>query len=183
MEESLSYPYRRFSTDIYAEGLLVLLEENNIPFEIVPEPEGVGSVFLGSSAIPGVIVMIRPEDAKKVNGLEKKNSPEKIQPLSTEENPEFDAVAPWWIVSGYIMVLIFSPISLILGLHLKNAKRRQTDMTYKFAYDSSTRFHGKIIFWGGVIFLSFGLVQLILLGYRMSLLRATSYVFYRFTKY
>ncbi|HET6993067.1 MAG TPA: hypothetical protein VFJ43_17165 [Bacteroidia bacterium] len=183
MEETLSYPYRRFSSDIYAEGLLVLLEENNIPYEVVVEPEGVGSVFLGSSVIPGVVVMVRSEDAAKVNTLEKKNVPEKIQQIVSEENEQYDSVEPWWIVCGYITVLVFSPISLILGLHFMKAKRRQPDMTYHYAYNSGTRMHGKIIFWGGIFFLVLGICLTILLAYRGGIWESSSYVIRRFTKY
>src|ERR1044072_7739284 len=182
MENNFSYPYRRFSSDIYAEGLMVLLEENQIPYELVGEPEGMSSVILGQSVVPGVIVMVREADALKINQLEKKNNPEKAIENFQEEK-EFDSLAPWWIVCGYIMVIVFSPISIILGLHLMTAKRRQADMTYRKAYPENIQLHGKIIFWAGLVFISIGLVEMILLGSRGSIWDSSSYVIRRFTKY
>jgi len=175
--EELSFPYRRFSSDAFAMSLIDLLDQNGIPFEVIAEPEGMGSVILGSAAIPGVIVMVRPADATRIQQLEKKDQPimEQVTAIVAEEVP--DSLHPLWIIGGYLMVLVGSPISLILGLHFMTATRRRKDFSYQPAYSETVRTHGKIIFALSLLFLLYGIVRLIIEGPSGNLLGAISLLF------
>lgn len=185
MNEELSYPYRRFSSDLYASSLLSLLDEHAIPFEIVGEPEGAGSVFIGAAGIPGVIVMVRPSDAKRIQELERKERPglkddEEAPQLIAEEKKEFDTIHPLWIAGAYIFSLLGAPLAMIFGWHLFSAKRKKEDLTFGYAYEPNVRTHGRFIFW-----IAFGLV---LLGFyrwfalhsRSGILEPISFVLSRF---
>ncbi len=146
----LNYPYRRFSSDVYAAQLCELLEANEIPFEVVTEPEGAGSVFLGASTIPGVIVMVNTEDVERIISLEKVHTPQKhAEPKEPEGE---DKVEGYWFVIGYLCALGTAPVAIIIGLHLWTAKRRKRNFETIYAHDERARFHGRTIFWFALFF-------------------------------
>lgn len=173
MHEKLSYPYRRFSSDIYAAQLAELLEENEIPYEITGEPEGLGSVVLGAATIPGVIVMVNASDVERIRSLEKVLTPQ-LHDAPKEAEVE-EPVSGYWIVLGYLFALLGAPIAAIAGIHLFSAKRRNRDHSTRYAYDARARFHGKLIFWFALAILVFSLARLVM-GARMSFLDTMSFV-------
>jgi hypothetical protein len=153
----LNYPYRRFSSDVYSAQLCELLDANEIPFEVVAEPEGVGSVFLGQATMPGVIVMVSADDVKRIKSLEKEHTPQKhAEPKEPETE---DKVEGYWFVIGYIMALCTAPIAIIIGLHLWTAKRRKRNFESIYAYDGRARFHGRTIFWFSLFFFIANLIR------------------------
>lgn len=143
-ENGLTFPYRRYSSDIYAAQLCELLAENEIPFEVIGEPPGAGTVLLGSATLPGVIVMVREYDAHRIKELEGELTPQlhEVKPGSQEE----EAVEPYWFILGYLFALLGAPIAIIAGLHLFSAKRRNPDFTSRYAYNQAARTQGKLIF-------------------------------------
>lgn len=153
---ALNYPYRRFSSDVYAQHLADLLDEHQIPFEIVSEPEGSGSVILGAMNLPGVIVMVNAEDIKRISELEKSLTPRLHDPTGTTESEE--TVETHWLLFGYALGLAAAPIAIIVGLHLSTAKKRNRDFSVRFAYDTRARNHGRFILWFSlcVLLFSFG---------------------------
>jgi hypothetical protein len=161
-ESFLSFPYRRFSSDVYSAQLAELLEANEIPFEVVGEPEGVGSVFLGASTIPGVIIMVNPGDVQRIKELEKQLTPQKhAEPKVPEAE---DDVEGYWFVIGYILALATSPIAIIIGLHLFTAKRRTRDFGSIYAYNEQARFHGRMIFWFALFIFIFSIGRSVMSG-------------------
>lgn len=146
----LNYPYRRFSSDVYSAPLAELLDANQIPFEVVGEPDGIGSVFLGSATIPGVIIMVDTNDVARIRALEELLTPQKHQ-APTEPEVE-ESVEGYWFVIGYLCALATAPIAIIIGLHLWMAKRRKRSFESMYAYDERARFHGRTIFWFALFF-------------------------------
>jgi hypothetical protein len=141
----LNYPFRRFSSDVYSAPLAELLDEHEIPFEVISEPDGAGSVFLGAATIPGVIIMVNPDDVQRILDLEKQLTPQKH---TDPKEPEVeDVVEGYWFIIGYILALATSPIAIIIGLHLFTAKRRTRSFSSIHAYDERARYHGRMIFW------------------------------------
>lgn len=171
-DPQFNYPYRRFSSDVYASSLAELLEEHQIPFEIISEPEGVGSVFLGASTMPGVIVMVNGSDVQRISELEKVLTPQHHD--TPKEAEEEEPVESYWIVLGYLFAVAGAPIAIIAGLHLFSAKRRNRDFSSRYAYDERARFHGRLIFWFGLAILLFSFARLIM-GARMSFLDTISF--------
>lgn len=153
----LNYPYRRFSSNIYSAQLAELLDANQIPFEVVGEPDGVGSVFLGSATIPGVIIMVNPNDVARIRALEEILTPQKHKE-PTEPEVE-DSVDGYWFVIGYLFALATAPIAIIIGLHLWTAKRRKRSFESIYAYDERARFHGRTIFWFALFFFIANLIR------------------------
>lgn len=175
-EESLNFPYRRYSSDIYAAQLGDLLTEHEIPFEIVGEPPGAGTVFLGSANMPGVIVMVSANDAHRIQDLEKI-----LAPQLHVDKPEMHVEEPvgvYWIILGYLFSLLGAPIAVIAGLHLFSAKRRNPDFTSRYAYDKRTRTHGILIFWFALAILIFSFANLFS-GKRMTFLDTMSFVIWQ----
>jgi len=172
-EQSLTFPYRRYSSDIYAAQLAELLDEHEIPYEIIGEPPGAGSVFLGASMMPGVIVMVNPRDAQRIKALEEKLTPQlhNEKAISAEEEP----VEPIWIVLGYLFALLGAPIAIIAGLHLFSAKRRNPDFSSRYAYNQTARTHGKLIFFFALAILIFSFARM-MSGARMTFLDTISFV-------
>lgn len=167
-----NYPYRRFSSEVYAAQLIELLTEHDIPFDIAMEPEGAGSVLLGASTIPGVIVMVNTEDVQRISALEQKLTPQHHAPPKEPETEE--PVEGFWLVLGYLFAIAGAPIAIIAGLHLFSAKRRNRDFSSRYAYDERARFHGKLIFWFGLAILLFSMARLVM-GARMSFLDTISF--------
>jgi hypothetical protein len=153
----LNYPYRRFSSDVYSAPLAELLDEHQIPFEVISEPDGVGSVFLGAATIPGVIIMVSTDDVERIRELEKQLTPQKHQePVEPEVE---DSVEGYWFVIGYLCALATAPIAIIIGLHLWTAKRRKRSFESIYAYDERARFHGRTIFWFALFFFIANLIR------------------------
>src|SRR5688572_2055976 len=121
MENQFTFPYRRFSSDMFASSLVALLDENEIPFELAAEPESIGSVFIGQGAIPGVIVMVRPQEAGRVLSIEAGKDTVRDKPQTENASPEYDRIHPGWILGGYFMCFLGSPIAIIFGLHVFSA--------------------------------------------------------------
>lgn len=173
----LSYPYRRFSNDVFASQLVQLLEQHEIPFDIVSEPEGVGSVFLGSAAVPGIIVMVHPGDAHAIQQLEMQETPAVHAGKIPDENEE--PVSATWLIMGYCFALVGAPIAIIAGIHLFSARRRKRDLTSRYAYDARTRQHGRLIFWFALSIFVFGLANL-MTGAKMTFLDSMSFILWQF---
>lgn len=168
----LNFPYRRFSSDIYSAQLAELLDANEIPFEVISEPDGAGSVFLGASTIPGVIIMVNPADVQRIVDLEKQLTPQKHAEPKIPEAEE--SVEGYWFVIGYILALSTSPIAIIIGLHLFTAKRRTRDFGSMFAYNEQARYHGRMIFWFALFIFVFSIGRVIVDG-KGSLLDTVSF--------
>ena len=172
----LNFAYRRYSNDIYAAALTDLLEAHDIPYDIVAEPEGAGSVLLGSIAVPGVMVMIRESDAARVKYIE-----EETNPLAQTKKPEDDVeqeVAGGWLFIGYVFALAGAPLAIIAGLHLFTAKRRGADLTPHYAYDANARTHGRYIFWFALCILLFSMFRM-MSGARMTFLDTFSFLIWQ----
>ncbi|GAB5418968.1 MAG: hypothetical protein Crog4KO_00510 [Crocinitomicaceae bacterium] len=71
----------------------------------------------------------------------KQNQEERIEELQKPESGQ-----EVWIVLGYILSLLGGLFGAILGYALWQAKKRLPDGSKVFAYDSSARTHGQIIF-------------------------------------
>lgn len=186
MQNELTFPYRRFSSDMYASSLIELLDAHAIPFEIVSEPEGIGSVFLGEAGIPGVIVMVNPTDAKKVLALEKGQAqPEEFKATAEEAVPvpeeKPDSLHPMLIFGGYVFAFLAAPISIIFGWHILSARRRQSDLSYVFAYPEDVRRDGKRICAIGLVMLVIGFARMLSAGGRGNILDSLSFVLSFFT--
>jgi hypothetical protein len=166
------YPYRRFSSEMYAAQLAELLDEHGITYEIVSEPEGAGSVFLGAATVPGVVVMVSTQDVKRISELEQQLTP---QHHAAPKEPETEEpVDTMWFILGYIFAVAGAPIAIIAGLHLFSARRRNRDFSSRYAYDHRARFHGRLIFWFGLSILLFSMARM-MMGARMSFLDTISF--------
>lgn len=160
MQNEFTVSYRRFSSEMYTESLIALLDEHEIPFELVSEPEGIGSVFTGTAGLPGVIVMLKPEDQKKVFDLENANRPEAKELNDKILQDEEESIATGWIAFWYVFALIGSPLSMIAGFHIFTSKKRKKDFSVRFAYDAKARYQGKLIFFCAFFMLLFGIIRM-----------------------
>lgn len=176
----LNYAYRRYSSEMFAINLATLLDEHQVPFEIIAEPAGAGSVLMGATAIPGVIVMINEADVSKVKALEQELAPE----VQKAKNPAEDVEQPvslQWIILGYVFALAGAPLAILAGIHLFSAKRRASDFSFHYAYDSSARTHGKLIFWFSLSIFVFSMFRLIS-GARMTFLDTLSFILWQLNR-
>lgn len=160
MQNEFVISYRRFSSEMYAESLIALLDEHEIPFELVSEPEGLGSVFTGTAGLPGVILMLKPEDQKRVFDLENANRPEAKELNEKTLQDEEESIATGWIAFWYALALLGSPVSMIAGFHIFTSRKRKKDFSVRYAYDEKTRFQGKLIFFFSLFMLLFGFFRM-----------------------
>lgn len=171
-----NYPYRRYSSDVYATALVELLEQNNFGFSLMNEPEGASSVFLGSSVVPGVIVMVRAEDARAIQVLESRINPSVNSiPAGNEQEERLDNA---WLAIAYCFAVLGAPIAIIAGIHFFTARRRNRNLSSRYAYDARTRMHGKLIFFFALAILLFSMGRLIM-GGRMSFLDTLSFAIWQ----
>jgi hypothetical protein len=112
MNAECNFPYRRYSSEMFAEPLIALLEESQFPFEITTEPEGLGSVFTGTVGIPGIIVMVRQADARTIQALERKTTAVETEPEEADF-AEFADIHPVRIFAAYCMIFFGSPLAIV----------------------------------------------------------------------
>lgn len=162
MQSEFTCPYRRFSDEMYAQTLVALLEEHEIPYEIHFEPEGMGTAILGQANQPGLIVMVRESDAQRILGLEKELHPEASRSGQSDLKDEEESIAPGWLAFWYALAMVASPVSMFAGFYIFTTLKRKKDFTKRYAFDKRTRFHGKLIFFFGLFMIIMGFVRMTL---------------------
>lgn len=162
MQNEFTFPYRRFSSEMYAGSLMALLDEHQIPFQIISEPEGMGSALTGAATAPGIIIMLRPEDQQRVFLLEEKERPEVKSMNEKLLSDDEEHIGIGWIAFWFVIATFASPFSILRAYLIFSSRKRKRDSTFRYQYDAATRYRGKLIFWFAIFMLVFGFARLFL---------------------
>jgi hypothetical protein len=144
--------YARFYSMEEAKALLLLLESNEIPFNVSHEVNQIDSIIIGNSLDPMIIVSIPPENFTEANQLVA-NSIEGIAGPEAEPKDDFyvpERLETVWIIFGYVLAL-FPLAGIFAGATLVNSYKRLSQGEKVKMYDRWTIINGRIILFLGIL--------------------------------
>jgi hypothetical protein len=152
--------YARFYTMQEASALLLLLESNNIPYEIRQEVNQIDAVIIGQSLDPMIVVSVPATHFSEVNqlvtssidGITQDDSPaDKDEQEEDSINEAKQEHLDWqWLLLGYLFSL-FAIVGIFIGITLITTRKRLKNGDRIKMYDEATIMHGRIMFLLGVI--------------------------------
>ncbi|MBO9572361.1 MAG: hypothetical protein J7497_09160 [Chitinophagaceae bacterium] len=156
--------FAKFYSPQEAKELLQLLEEENIPYQIIEERNQLDNVMIGDAMDPMFAVSIPVDQFSKVHELTGKtftyivkNEADLAEKLESYDHEEPERLALPWIVLGYLLSF-FMIAGLLAGIAITQSTKRLPDGSKMKIYDSWSIRHGRIMIVIGIVTTIWGLV-------------------------
>lgn len=155
--------FARFYSPGEAADLLQLLEEENIPYQIVEERNQLDNVIIGDAMDPMFVVSIPVDQFHKVHELTGKiftyvvkNEAALAKKLRADNEYDRERLGIPWIILGYLFSFIIVA-GILGGIAITQSTKRLPDGTKAKIYDDWTIRHGRIITIIGTVVTVWGL--------------------------